>query len=418
MSGPKTRLSHVIDHNLGKLYDLTTQQVIQSYWSQSRGTDSLVLSVNHPRKGSGFASGGAFLQYSVRRDVIPSRACSSRYVAGAFNGKKAQDFAIVPSTAPFGTARLAAGKPQAVPASLGLELGITAGYGPEMWDRAKPGKAGVNLLVSAKELLSDGLPTLPGRLLMRLARLRSVGKEYLNVQFGWMPLLKDIRDMYETYTNLNRKLNQLQRDNGRLIRRRRSKGVQKSSTSVVSNSAGVVYSNPSILNYTFGNSKSSRTVTTTTTERIWFAGAFRYYIPDVGTDQWTKRATRALFGLNPSPEVLWQALPWSWLIDWFSNIGHVMSNMSENAAENLVAEYAFVMREKTVDVQTTVQVDGPLLSNNCQFTHGTHVCSLIESSTLKTRAAATPYGFAVSYDTLTGYQAGILAALGISRSRF
>lgn len=38
------------------------------------------------------------------------------------------------------------------------------------------------------------------------------------------------------------------------------------------------------------------------------------------------RANRAVFGLELSTATLWEAMPWSWLIDWFSNVGDILQN--------------------------------------------------------------------------------------------
>jgi len=158
--------------------------------------------------------------------------------------------------------------------------------------------------------------------------------------------------------------------------------------------------------------------TLTVTDKIWFVGKFRYYIPDIGSSEWTKRTTRALYGANITPEVAWNLLPWSWLIDWFGNIGDVMSNMSSNAVDNLTADYAYIMRTQ----ETRYDMEGATTWNQLGSPTG---ASWIpagrvqkrgwSTTTTKTRVGASPFGFGLTFDGLSTYQLGIAAALGISR---
>lgn len=291
-------------------------------------------------------------------------------------------------------------------------------FGATGWKRARPGNPTAGLATSLIEL-KDGLPTLPLRLFYRLRSLRSTGSEYLNAQFGWAPLLKDIRDMYKTYKSIDKKLAQIVRDNGKGVHRHR---VLRDSTTTTGNwswertypfgdfflSAPPNWAYPG---YSYTTEKSE------TIEKVWFCGKFRYYIPDIGSSEWTTRATRALYGANVTPEVLYNVLPWTWLFDWFGNVGDVMSNMSSNAVDNLTADYAFIMR--TVETRTTWTnkstwpTVGP--SSFWNIPGGSAEFEAVTKTVYKSRVAASPFGFGLTFDGLTPYQLGIVAALGISR---
>jgi len=120
-----------------------------------------------------------------------------------------------------------------------------------------------------------------------------------------------------------------------------------------------------------------------------------------------------------TPEVLWNLIPWSWAIDWFANVGDVMSNMSSNAVNNLVADYAFVMESsQTVRTETVTTswtgVGSP--GGFYYFPAGSASASVsYETVQTKNRVAASPYGFGVEFGSLSNYQLGVVAALGISR---
>jgi hypothetical protein len=369
---------------------------------------ALLVSENHRRSSKG-DNGGPFFAQSVIRQVEPSAApIVCRYSAG---GALASSIRYVPNIDGPGSPMISPSYPSWTGESSALDpLGTTG------WKRARPG----NPVANAGQFIAElrDLPTLPLRLLSRLHFFRGLGKEYLNVQFGWKPFVSDVKEMFELYQNLDKKLAQLRRDNGRPIRRRRT---VKNSTETTSTSTGqqnhlgnVWPVSPAAI-----SPFSSMTVQTVTKEQVWFVGCFRYYVADIGSSQWTRRATMALYGLNPTPSLLWNILPWSWLIDWFSNTGDVLSNASSNAVDNLVAHYAYVMR--TVSVQTTYtsfyKVDSGT-SAGYKVEGGSGSCTVTKLTTTKARKRATPYGFGVSFDGLSAYQTSILAALGMSRSRF
>jgi len=96
-----------------------------------------------------------------------------------------------------------------------------------------------------------------------------------------------------------------------------------------------------------------------------------------------------------------------------------MSNLSTNAVSNLVADYAFVMHSREVKTVTTIV---STVSNKSGVSATSVVPDLAlvykDSVVTKSRGHATPYGFGIKYDSLTGSQFGILAALGMSRGRF
>jgi hypothetical protein len=250
------------------------------------------------------------------------------------------------------------------------------------------------------------------------SRRTNPGDAYLNVMFGWAPLLSDIRKMYELYQTLDKRLAQIARDNGKGVYRRTT--LRDTSTTTVAENRrdntpfwGWAASPPG-----WAAGSGGVDTTTTTVDRIWACGKYRYYIPDIGSSEWTRRATRALYGANVTPEVIWELLPWSWLADWFGNIGDVISNASSNAVDNLTADYAYVMR--TVETRITYHGYSTWLGQGSPdgetyIPAGNVSLTASEVTSEKMRAAASPFGFGVTFDSLSNYQLGIAAAFGISR---
>jgi hypothetical protein len=261
---------------------------------------------------------------------------------------------------------------------------------------------------------------IPRTLYAYLKNFRNLGSEYLNVVFGWKPFVGDIRKMIDLYGTIDKRIAQIHRENGKNIRRRST--VEDSSTSTQTQQ---------LYNYAYANviggpgeiTNPSQTtlykVTTTTKTRIWFVGSFRYFMfepPSSPVGQLKMRA--ALYGALPTPELLWEVLPWSWLIDWFSNVGDIMSNASPNAVDNLTSRYSFIMKHVTTETEASAHVhhegrDDPF--NKWMSVDNTFkTTSLVVSKSRQ--GGGNPFGLNVQLPSLSAYQLGILAALGLSRS--
>jgi hypothetical protein len=284
----------------------------------------------------------------------------------------------------------------------------------------KGGKVPYNFLSSK---FTVPIQHLPGTLKGRLGQFRNLGSEYLNVQFGWLPFVKDLQQMYNLWQTIDKRLAQIVRENGKYIRRKAT--VRDEVTSDQSSeSYNLAYINVrgAPPNYFGPEARTLYQVTSKTTEHIWFSGSFRYYIPDVGSSLWDKRARAALFGVLPTPELLWNVLPWSWLADWFGNIGDVISNVGPNAVDNLTTRYSFIMRRvvSSTEWRASVYHDGldrtPFFRN--EWPGGGATYTTRSTVDVKTRVGGgNPFGLNVELASLSGYQLSILAALGISRGQ-
>lgn len=248
---------------------------------------------------------------------------------------------------------------------------------------------------------------------------RNIGSEYLNVVFGWKPFISDLRKAYGLWKTIDRRMADIIRNNGKGVRRRANVSSTTNTYPLEENHfnwAGVnVYGFPSDLARVTGSSHWRKFETYT--EKVWYSAKYRYYIPDVTSSQWDARARLALFGALPTPELIWEVVPFSWLIDWAVNVQDVVSNMSENAVDNLVQEYSFIMRstksEVTWSCDCTWQPWWSLLPG------GSHSFKSVKTYEVKTRSyGGSPYALnAVTGEPLTVYQSSVLAALGLNLAR-
>jgi hypothetical protein len=120
---------------------------------------------------------------------------------------------------------------------------------------------------------------------------------------------------------------------------------------------------------------------------------------------------KKLLGLSLTPDTVWNLTPWSWMVDWVSNAGDVVSNISDALFDGLVLRYGYMM-EHTLTSDEYFFV-GP---TGFQPTNGPRPSSITLHHEVKKRVKATPYGFGLTWTSFTTRQLAILAALGITRS--
>jgi hypothetical protein len=293
-------------------------------------------------------------------------------------------------------------------------------WGTTAISRCSPVNSHSELLTAVAESLKDGIPTIPGLSLWRdrTAIARGAGSEYLNAQFGWVPLVNDIRETTSAMKRAAEHVKQFKRDAGRNVRRRyefpsETSTVVVQDTGQISNAGGFLQTGGGFLGdryYADGNSSGRFQHIRETTRKTWFSGAFTYHIP--GSDTQIEKVMSAiqqsdlLFGVVPTPDVLWNLTPWSWATDWFANTGDVLTNVSNAMLYGQVLRYGYVMEKTTILDRRYLDLD---------HFGGPHRIESVVKTTVKRRIRANPFGFGLTYDGLDGYQLSILAALGMTR---
>jgi hypothetical protein len=265
--------------------------------------------------------------------------------------------------------------------------------------------------------LKSGLPKLVGRELFKtkMKDYRKYGSEYLNVEFGWKPLISDLQKFGEATIESEKIIEQLHRDSGKNIRRKHTFPDEVTTTTFTSSGNVLAYCNGvSVYPYCFQSPTGAKLTTVTeTTVRTWFSGCFTYHL-NLGTtlpDKIARQAAEArkLYGVELTPATVWNLAPWSWIVDWEGNVGDVLHNVSRFAQDGLVMRYGYIMQEKTCKVTSTLPFQGRLYKSPRES------LSLSITTQSKVRRRATPFGFGFDMTALTGRQSAILGALGISR---
>lgn len=244
---------------------------------------------------------------------------------------------------------------------------------------------------------------------------KSVADHFLNHSFGWVPFLRDMVNTYITYKTTADKLRRLRQNNGKwsmhggTVEQIQSQGE----FSTREDMAGYVY--PALPTAFFDPTAAaagkgvSSTCHTEYYSKVWFEGRFRYYIPWLGEDDTTYKqiVNRVqLYGARVSPTLIWKVTPWTWLADWVTNAGDVISNAEDNFF-GLASLYAYVMRHtyyRVVNSSTIRLKAGPV---NCVW---------FQEVVTKTRNGASHFGFGLDELDFNNSQIAILAALGVSRA--
>lgn len=242
----------------------------------------------------------------------------------------------------------------------------------------------------------------------RANRARSAGSDYLNVEFGWKPLVSDIQGFCDAVRNADRILKQYERDSGKLLHRRYKFPEEEETTIEVSDGH-----RPSpILDHDLFHPATYGRLEIIKTRKVkrWFSGAFTYYLPPQGSMDRAVAEANRLYGVRFTPETLWELSPWSWAVDWFSNIGDVIHNVAAFQSDGLVMPYAYIMEEKSIRAEYRL--------SGIAYRSYPYLRSLSQTfeTNVKTRRKATPYGFGFDMSTLTGRQIAILIGLGLSRT--
>lgn len=299
------------------------------------------------------------------------------------------------------------------------DFGDPLPYGPDAWNRYKPGKSVVSLgqsIAEARDVVPMVKRTAKGfrdlwRDFRRLHYRRNakwLADHWLNTQFGWLPFLGDVLGLYRVYKHHEEFLRRVRRENNRWVKRGGTVLEHEDTVTAVDDPKNTGHY-PVLSSYLYSNppNTGSHQLLVTYRKKVWFEAAFKYWIPNMESVAWKRSYLMSLMGLNVSPELVWEVTPWSWLIDWYTNVGSSLGNISNGWADNLVAKYAFVMckNELVYTLNSVCNLHSLTLNDSWDYT-----------VTSKRRTMASPVGFNLTPSDLTARQISILGALGISRN--
>lgn len=291
-------------------------------------------------------------------------------------------------------------------------------YGSEAISIINPLNPNAQTGIALGELFLDKRISLPGIATWkrRTEVCMAAGEEFLSAQFGWLPLIKDIKDTFQSIRDGHTIMENYHSQDGHEVHREfEFEPIESDNVVQVSAANRCEYSTVASVS-SFNGVFAEQSRRDQQKIRRWFSGTFVHY-PNKAYDSLLGRRIaekdgeiNKLFGLNLTPELIWNLAPWSWALDWFSNIGSVVSNFTAFELHGLVMKYGFIMEEtsgkETLFMPSTglIKVEGP-------------PPPIWNDYSIKRRKEANPFGFGISWDGLSPLQLAITAALGITRFR-
>ena len=329
-----------------------------------------------------------------------------------------------------------------------ISNGLKQTLGAGLIANANPRSAKADLAVTVLELLTGNLPRILARMGDNLTRIAidwklqtgkelgkhtNPGNEWLSYHFGWAPLVADVMAaidvLYKLHILLFADDNTRRHRGGDLgtVARIKTSGFSLAgersfntanpfesgftASPLVKDAVGTINSSPPTL--TAGLANFSKTVRIESDYRF----SARYHSGARANDAQRGYIDKAadLLGLDITPATLWNLAPWTWLLDWFSNIGTVAQNLSDLDWSNVLLDYAYLTLQVKTTMTSSLTVAAGFGDSTFNLNH--RYLSQHVVQTERVREQASPYGFSVGWTGLSPFQLSILAALGMTRGR-
>jgi len=211
----------------------------------------------------------------------------------------------------------------------------------QMWPSVNEGLSVINFLLELKDLKrmfqlwrnKEKFQRAVKRTSFNDEAIRGVAALNLNWQFGWKPFISDVMEMMSSLTGLDRKIKWLARNSGKVLKRNYRKNL---TTALPYSSKTVAVNYGPWIDDIVPNNTNYQTISTVTPR--WVASPtyhatliYRFQLPKY-LNEWSLkvRALRDAFGVKLDPSILWNAIPFSFVIDWFLKVGDFLQSFSPN----------------------------------------------------------------------------------------
>jgi hypothetical protein len=183
-----------------------------------------------------------------------------------------------------------------------------------------PYRSQVNLplfLLELREL--PGMLQQLGRVLKKQVKATDVAGGYLAYSFGWAPLVSDLLSLFDMTKKIeDRKAYFRRLESGTRIRRQLGTVQVRNTPGFIKSTVGHIGSTESSVVY-------RGSLNLVESQKLWFTANAKLRQPLAMSNADLHSLSRnQVLGLRVNPADLWDAVPWSWLIDYFTNIGDVL----------------------------------------------------------------------------------------------
>lgn len=251
---------------------------------------------------------------------------------------------------------------------------------------------------------------------------KNIPNEYLSYMFGWRQLYNDISDLLKTPDRITKKINFLLRRANKETTVRLKRPIPLTSRPIGS---GFRYSSSPL---EYPPTSDGSFIERSGELRIVMNAMFQF--PDVMAPNYRETEFLRRLGVTPTPIDLYNLVPWSWLVDWFTGLNHYVEAISTVNTDKQLVNWCMITCEMKSRVVTTrnfrtrseqsITTSNPT-SGGDVFTYNSQAhTSVLEIKTIVRRDVATALtGVRTTADssTLTNYQRSILGALLLQRAK-
>ncbi len=245
-----------------------------------------------------------------------------------------------------------------------------------------------------------------------------VPDEYLSYHFGWKQLYKDLMDLLNLPETFAKKYSFLIKRAGKATTfRSKVKSIVSASTGTVPD-FDYTYSP-----YEYGNSYKSNLQRVTEIHLVINA---TFDFPPVNGVSFRSGHFLDRIGLVPRPTDIYNLIPWTWLLDWFTGLGNYVEVIDNNARDDTLVNWGFFIAKTSGKLTTELKS----FVDNHDYTHEDFVGTTDRPSTAELHhASSLNYECYVRKDVatvlsvkttcqpnLSAYQQSILGALLTQRN--
>lgn len=158
--------------------------------------------------------------------------------------------------------------------------------------------------------------------------LKKLSKGYLSYQFGWRPLFNDIVSLYSTLVKLDHRI--------RMIKKQANTDLQKHYSILVAGTSlnqSTPYNSGNLLtpgSPWYSGFRGRTKVVQEACEGVRYNATLRYRYPLPKELTGIGGRTKALLdslGVAGNPAIIWNAIPWTFVVDWVVNVGKFLNGL-------------------------------------------------------------------------------------------
>jgi hypothetical protein len=211
-----------------------------------------------------------------------------------------------------------------------------------------------NALGDLSVLASSYGPSISQKVFSLQARVQDIPAAYVSYHFGWRQLYRDVKDLLDLPAKLSKEINFLISRNGKPTTYRSKKSFPGTSTA----SPGFIFD----LGFSGEYGPAIQTEHKRQHEiRLVVNAIFEF--PDSVIPQLRRDLVEKKLGSSVTPTDVYNLIPWSWLIDWFTGLGNYVECIDAINSDKSTFNWGFVTGVTTGTITTTRQIKHDQNSN-------------------------------------------------------